>query len=79
MGPYYANFRAITEDLIAHDAIRIVPKEELADGLLGLLSDRAEATALGARAKRVFDQQAGATERAVHAIQEVLTEAGRAQ
>jgi 3-deoxy-D-manno-octulosonic-acid transferase len=79
MGPYYANFRAITEDLIAHDAIRIIPKEELADGLLGLLSDRAEATAMGARAKRVFDQQAGATERAVHAIQEVLAEAGRAQ
>ena len=30
MGPHYANFRAITEDLRAHDAIRIAPKEELA-------------------------------------------------
>jgi 3-deoxy-D-manno-octulosonic-acid transferase len=79
MGPYYANFRAITEDLVAHDAIRIVPKEGLVDGLLGLLSGRAEATAMGARAKQVFDEQAGATERAVHAIQELLMEAGRAQ
>ena len=32
MGPHYANFRAITEDLLAHDAIRIAAKEELAAG-----------------------------------------------
>jgi len=26
MGPHYANFRAITEDLLAHDAVRIAEK-----------------------------------------------------
>jgi 3-deoxy-D-manno-octulosonic-acid transferase len=76
LGPHYANFRAITEDLIAHEAIRITPKEELALSLINLLSDRANATAMGERAKRAFDAQAGATERAVHAIQETLVKAG---
>jgi 3-deoxy-D-manno-octulosonic-acid transferase len=72
MGPHYANFRAIIEDLIAHDAIRIVPKEELAGALIDLLANRAKAASLGERAKRVFNQQAGATKRAVQAIQELL-------
>ena len=30
MGPHYANFRAITDDLVAHDALRIASAEELA-------------------------------------------------
>ncbi len=34
MGPYYANFRAITEDLRAHDALRIAKPEDLAGTLL---------------------------------------------
>jgi len=79
MGPHYANFRAITEDLIAHDAIRIAPEEELAGALVDLLSDQAMAVALGERAKRVFDAQAGATERAVRAIEELLTKADHAR
>jgi len=79
MGPHYANFRAITEDLIAHDAIRVTPKEELAGALVDLLSDRVAAAALGQRAKRVFNQQAGATKRAVQAIQELLANADQAQ
>lgn len=76
LGPYYANFREITEDLIAHEAIRITPKEELAGSLINLLSDGANATAMGERANRVFDAQAGATGRAVHAIQETLAKVG---
>jgi 3-deoxy-D-manno-octulosonic-acid transferase len=72
MGPHYANFRAITEDLIAHNAICITEKEKLAQVLLDLLCDRAEAKAMGARAKQVFDQQAGATDRCVAAIKELL-------
>jgi 3-deoxy-D-manno-octulosonic-acid transferase len=78
MGPHYGNFRAIVEDLIAHHAIRVVPKEELAGALVDLLSDRVAAVALGERAKHVFNQQAGATERAVHAIQELLANAYQA-
>ena len=79
MGPHYANFRAITDDLIAHDAIRIAPEEELAGAVVGLLSDQGMAAALGERARRVFDAQAGATERAAHAIQELLANADQAR
>jgi 3-deoxy-D-manno-octulosonic-acid transferase len=74
VGPHYANFRSITEDLIAHEAIRIATREELAVALIDVLSDRDEAAALGARAKQVFDAQAGATARAVGAIRELIAE-----
>jgi 3-deoxy-D-manno-octulosonic-acid transferase len=72
MGPHYTNFRAISEDLIAHEAIRIATREELAVALIDVLSDRDQAAALGARAKQVFDAQAGATARAVDTIQELI-------
>jgi 3-deoxy-D-manno-octulosonic-acid transferase len=72
MGPHYANFRAITEDLLAHQALCITTKEELAATLTSLLGNPAEAEAMGERARRVFTSQAGATGRAVEAIQELL-------
>jgi len=72
MGPHYANFRAITEDLIAHNAICITEKEKLAQVLLDLLCDRTEAKSMGERSRQVFDQQAGATGRCVAAIKELL-------
>lgn len=72
MGPYYANFRAITEDLLAHQALRISPKEQMAFALLDLLQNRTAAQAMGARARQVFDQQAGATARCVEALRELL-------
>jgi 3-deoxy-D-manno-octulosonic-acid transferase len=77
MGPHYANFRAITEDLLAHDAVRIAKKEELVRVLVGLLSDPSARQAMGERAKSVFDQQAGATTRTVDALQELLSKKGR--
>ena len=77
MGPHYANFRAITEDLLAHDAVRIAGTGELAKALLDLLSSPEEAHAMGERARRVFEQQAGATDRCVEAIRGLL--AGRLQ
>jgi 3-deoxy-D-manno-octulosonic-acid transferase len=73
MGPHYANFRAITEDLIDHDAICITEKENLAEVLVELLCDRTAANAMGARAKQVFASQAGATDRCVEAIRELLS------
>jgi len=79
MGPNYANFRAITIDLLNRSAIHIAGKEELAAALIELLRDTSAASAMGERARKVFDQQAGATERCVKAIQELLTERGRAQ
>lgn len=72
MGPHYANFRAITEDLITHDAIRITEKENLAKVLVDLLCDRPIAQAMGARALEVFASQAGATDRTVQALKDLL-------
>ncbi|MGA8744208.1 MAG: 3-deoxy-D-manno-octulosonic acid transferase [Terracidiphilus sp.] len=72
MGPHYANFRAITEDLRTHNAIRIALREELAEVLIELLINRKEAEAMGVRARQVFEQQAGATARSIDALREVL-------
>jgi 3-deoxy-D-manno-octulosonic-acid transferase len=74
IGPHYANFRAITEDLRTHDAIRIAAKEGLGGALIELLRDTVAATAMGAQAKQVFDQQAGATGRCVEALRELLSQ-----
>jgi 3-deoxy-D-manno-octulosonic-acid transferase len=74
MGPHYANFVAITDSLRAHDALRIVAKEELAAALTALLGDRPAAEAMGARAREVFERQAGATDRCVAALRELLKE-----
>ena len=68
IGPHYANFRTITEDLLAHDALRIATKENLAATLIELLRDSAAATAMGERARQVFNQQAGC----VDALRELL-------
>jgi hypothetical protein len=73
IGPYYANFRAITDDLLAHKGVRIAAKEELAGVLIELLRDRTEAVAMGERARQVFNQQAGATGRCLDAMRELLT------
>ncbi|MGA7244790.1 MAG: 3-deoxy-D-manno-octulosonic acid transferase [Terracidiphilus sp.] len=72
MGPHYTNFRAITDDLRTHNAIRIAPRGELAEVLVELLTNRKDADAMGARARHVFEQQAGATARSIDALREVL-------
>ncbi len=72
IGPHYANFRAITDDLRAHDALRIASRGELAPVLLELLAHADEARAMGQRARQVFEQQAGATARSVSALRELL-------
>lgn len=72
MGPYYANFRAITEDLHAHNAVRIAAKEELGSALVALLTDSVEAQAMGQRGRQIFEQEAGATGRSVEALRRIL-------
>jgi 3-deoxy-D-manno-octulosonic-acid transferase len=72
IGPHYANFRAIVDDLIAHQALRITTKEELAATIFHLLQNPTEAAAMGARARQVFELQAGATARCVEALLELL-------
>ncbi len=74
MGPHYANFRAITNDLLAGDALRIAQPHDLAAVLIQLLRERPAAEAMGARARRVFEQQPGATARCVEAIRALLTQ-----
>jgi 3-deoxy-D-manno-octulosonic-acid transferase len=73
IGPHYANFRAITDDLIAHNAIRVTGKPYLAATLTELLIDRTAAEEMGRRARQVFNQQAGATVRCVTALRELLS------
>lgn len=72
IGPHYANFVAIVDSLRSHDALRIAAKDELGSILIELLGDRAAAKAMGMRAKEVFNRQAGATDRCVTAIRELL-------
>jgi len=72
MGPHYANFRAIVEELQAHHAIRIAQKDEFASAMIELLTKQTVGDAIGARARKVFEQQAGATERCVAAIKQLL-------
>ena len=72
MGPHYANFRAIVDDLLAQQALRIATKEDLAPVIVRLLQNPAEAATMGARARQVFDLQAGATGRCVAALRELL-------
>jgi 3-deoxy-D-manno-octulosonic-acid transferase len=76
MGPNYVNFRAITEDLLAHDAIRIASREKLPQVLSDLLAGGNDACAMGARGRKVFDQQAGATGRCVEAVRLLLAPPG---
>lgn len=77
VGPHFANFRAITEDLLAHRAIRIAQRADLAQALVDLLRDLTEAAAMGERAKQVFDQQAGATARTLQALEHLLAREAR--
>jgi 3-deoxy-D-manno-octulosonic-acid transferase len=74
MGQHYVNFRAITYDLLGHEALRIANRENLAETLIDLLQDRTQAVAMGARAKQVFASQAGATDRTVQAVQTLLSQ-----
>lgn len=79
MGPHYANFRAICDDLLANNAMRIATEEDLSGTMLELLRDRESAAQMGARARQVFEAQAGATVRCVAAIGELLHRAPAAQ
>jgi 3-deoxy-D-manno-octulosonic-acid transferase len=74
MGSNYANFRAITEDLLAHQALHITTREDLAPTLIALLQNPAEARAMGERARQVFEKQAGATGRCIAALRVLLPE-----
>jgi len=69
MGPSFENFRDVVGTMCASDGICIVQDaEELKLVLVGMLKDREAAQAVGERGRRVFEEQQGATARAVEAI-----------
>jgi 3-deoxy-D-manno-octulosonic-acid transferase len=72
MGPHYENFRGIVDELKAADAVVLAEPLALASNLRVLLDNPAKARAMGARAKAVFEREAGATARAVEALMAML-------
>jgi 3-deoxy-D-manno-octulosonic-acid transferase len=77
MGPSYENFRAIVDDLLAHNAIRVADRNQLPTVLAQILRDRTDSAAMGQRAREVFEAQSGATARCLHTIQAVLSGSAR--
>jgi len=74
MGPSYENFRGIVEAMRKEHAIRIVDgPDDLEETIINFLSDRKSARAMGERGRRVFEEQEGATARAVEAIVAMVT------
>ncbi|HEX6496183.1 MAG TPA: 3-deoxy-D-manno-octulosonic acid transferase [Acidobacteriaceae bacterium] len=74
MGPRYENFRDAVELLRGADALRVLERSSVGDVIAGLLEDTNLAAGMGARGKKVFVEQAGATQRAVEAIVQLLAE-----
>ncbi|HEX4064773.1 MAG TPA: 3-deoxy-D-manno-octulosonic acid transferase [Acidobacteriaceae bacterium] len=70
MGPHYENFRGIVETLRAQEGIWIVQADDLKDALVEALRGSAAAQGMGARAREVFEREAGATART---LAELLT------
>lgn len=74
MGPHYENFRGVVDRLRAANAIMVVEPSELPGAIRDLLSDQDSAGTMGARARAIFESEAGATGRAVTALMAVLEE-----
>lgn len=74
MGPSFENFREVVEVMQANDAVRIVVPGGLGAALVNLLSNEEDARSLGARGRRVFEAEAGATARTVEALRGLVRE-----
>ncbi len=72
MGIHCANFRAIVDQLLQGEALKLVDRETLVPILTMLLTDQESANLLGVRALEIFDSQAGATEKALSALLRLL-------
>jgi 3-deoxy-D-manno-octulosonic-acid transferase len=70
VGPHTENFRDIVLYFTAEDAVLICEAEELADRWMALLREPAVRKQFGERARMVFQQRSGATDRTVDAIAE---------
>jgi 3-deoxy-D-manno-octulosonic-acid transferase len=76
VGPHTFNFREIVSIFQNGGALRLVTAEALADVLLELLSNPEQRQRLGQRAKTLFAQHAGATQRTLHALSPLLGKSG---
>ncbi len=72
MGPHYENFRAIVEKLLAAEAVAIIANDQLQATFHRLLTNENAAREMGARARKVFESEAGATEAAADALLEIV-------
>ncbi len=72
VGAQYANFRDVVETLLGQRAVVIADAAGLKARVAELLGDEGELRALGDRGRQVFEQQAGATGRALTAIMALL-------
>lgn len=70
-GPYTENFRGIVGVLLAREAVRVTPPERLTATLQELLTS-AKNAGMGARARSVFEEYAGASEHCFFAIKKIL-------
>jgi 3-deoxy-D-manno-octulosonic-acid transferase len=73
MGPYAENFRGMVAVLLERKAIRVTPPERLATVFAELLASPLSVQ-MGARAKQVFQEHAGASYVCLRAIREILAD-----
>jgi 3-deoxy-D-manno-octulosonic-acid transferase len=72
MGYSLENFRAIADAMLAENALVLVDRSTLAPTLIHLLTSAADAAAIGAHARTVYESQSGATARTVSALLNIL-------
>jgi 3-deoxy-D-manno-octulosonic-acid transferase len=75
VGPHTFNFREMVNLFVQGGAIKIADADSLAAAFLALLSQPEEKARLGRRAKELFVQHAGATQRTLDALAPLLVEA----
>ncbi len=74
MGPHYENFREAVELLRSASALRVTERVEVGNAISALFQDARAAAVMGAQGKKVFEEQAGATQNAVDAVVRLLAE-----
>jgi 3-deoxy-D-manno-octulosonic-acid transferase len=72
MGQSFENFREIVEAMRSGDGIGIVTASTLAESLIGMVTNKEEAAAMGARGKAVSVAQTGAAARIATALLKLL-------
>jgi len=72
VGPHTENFRDVISIFRQADAVRITQPDSLASLLLELLANDDERHALGERARRLTEQQMGATQRTLEALRQLV-------